>query len=621
MKTIIKTKLYSAIYMLLFLLAMSWGCDPFNHDGITTPDLISQKGYFYILDRGQDMLVMLDAGMHELKRWSLRTIAPDTLALQGITFAGKNVWVALSGNEKFIAQLDATADTLAVLQKIPVPPVVGGATQGTVRGVAYDGQYMWAVNSGSPTNTLPSTLFKINMTTDSVIASYPMPAAAPRGITYANIPLDAYGKGPSTGLYYLDNTTKMIYYFNNKVPFFDTLCAAPVPPAGTTYDQTLGITNDGTFFYTLSYSDIAAYLFKVSYLGTTQFSYKLPYQYPVAVVWANYDIRYIAPPSISTISPATGAVKTSESVTITGADFRKGTGLSLSLGQGIIVDTLNYLSPTSLYAHLVIDSAAVLGKRNVVVTNPDGRTGSGDSLFTVTAAPVTEYLFLIDNVYDSLFQIRIQDSVIVHSWGTKSVSASHPHGLAYDGANLWMAFNGTDYRIYKIDMTGATLAGSNSFSCPAAVGTVQGLTYDNGYLWLLQTPPAAPSRGLIYKLDPVTGAVTDTITAPGVLGGRGLCFANGWLYCNDRDSAKIYRCNPTAKQWSLAFLSPPPPAGTTAATGMHWNGSTFWIANSGGTNSASDVLINVSLGGNILRYVTAPYPGPAKPQGIVYIAN
>ena len=621
MKNIVNTKLNIAVSLLLFLIVAFWGCDPFNHDGITSPDLSAKKGYFYIADRGQNQLVMLDFTMHELKRWSLKSIAPDTAALQGITFAGKNIWLAFSGNEKFLAQVDATADTLAVLQTIPVPPVVGGATQGTVRGIAYDGQYLWAVNSGSAANTVPATLFKIDMTKDSAIASYLIPSAAPRGITYANIPLNVYGKGPGVGLYYLDNTTKKIYYFNNKVPFFDTLCAAPVPPAGTVYDQTLGITNDGSNFYTLSYSDIASYLYKMSYTGTTEFSYKLPYQYPVAVVWANYDIRYIEPPSVSTINPATGARNTSQSVIVTGSNFRKGAGLSLSLGQGITVDTLKYLNINSLYAHLVIDPAADLGKRNVVITNPDGTSGTGDSLFTVTATPVTEYLFITDVNYDSLFQIRLQDSVIVHSWSTKSVSPSHAHGLAWDGTNLWMAFNSTDYKIYKIDMTGSTLLGTTSFSCPATVGTVQNLTYYNNALWLLQTPPAAPSQGLIYKLDPANGTVLDTIVTPGILGGRGLTFANGMLYCNDRDSAKIYRCDPVVKKWTLAFPSPLPPAGTTSATGMFFTGTTFWIANSGGTNAASDVLCEVSLTGTVLRYVTAPYPGPAKPQGIVYIAN
>lgn len=621
MEVIKRNNLKRAVFLLLLPLAMFVGCDPFSQDGITDPGANADKGYFYIADRGQNSLVMLNAGMRELKRWSLSGIAPDTAALQGITFADKNVWLAFSGNEKFIVQVDATGDNLVILHKIAVPPVVGGSTQGTVRGIAYDGQYLWVVNSGSTTYTLSPTLYKMDLTKDSVAAAYLIPTPAPRGITYANLALDSYGKGASAGLYYLDNTTKKVHYFNNKSPLFGTTFDAPVPPAGTTYDQTLGISNDGNDFYTLSYSDIGSYLFKADYNGRVESTYKLPYKYPVAVVWSAYDVRKIIPPAVSSIYPAFGAKGAAQSVTISGTGFKSGTGLSLNMGQGITIDTLKFVSNTSLYAHLVISSSAALGKRNVVVTNPDGQTASGDSLFTVTATPLTEYLYVTDVNYDSLFQIRLSDSTIVQSWSTKSVSPSHPHGLAYDGTNLWIAFNSTDYKIIKIDMTGSTLLGLTSFSCPLNTGTVQNLSYYNGSLWLLQTPPSAPSQGVIYKLDPETGSVRDSILTPGILGGRGLAFANGLLYCNDRDSAKVYYCNPDVKKWTYAFASPVPPVGTTSATGMYFTGTNFWIVNSGGTSAGSDLIYEVSPSGSVLRYVTAPYSGAAKPNGVVYITK
>ena len=622
MKTLLRTRQYGAIYLLLFSIAALWGCNPFPTDGLTDPGSIATKGYFYIADRGTNSVVMLDYGMKELKRWSLNSIAPDTVALQGIAFAGKNIWISFSGNEKIIAKMDATGDAIAVIHSIPVPPYVSGTTQGTIRGIAYDGQNMWALNSGSATYTLSPTLYKLDMTKDSVVASYPVPSPAPRGITYANMPTDVYGKGAGAGLYYLDNTTKKVHYFNNKIPYFDSAFAAPVPPAGTTYDQTLGITNDGVCFYTLSYSDIGSYLFQTTYTGYVNFSYKLPYKYPVSVVWSNYDIRTIDPPIVSTINPAIGSRGTSQSVTISGSGFKNGSGLSMNLGQGITVDTLLYVSSTSLYAHLIIDAAADLGKRDLTITNPDGRKGSGSSVFTVTAAPVTEYVFVTDITNDSLFQIRLSDSVIVQAWSTKSISPSHPRGLAYDGTNLWISFNSTDYKVYKIDMTGSTLLGLSSFSCPSlgSAPTVQNLTYFNGSLWLLQT---TATQGLIYKLDPSTGVVQDSIIAPGTTGGgRGLAFANGLLYSNDRDSKTVTSCDPAVKVWSVAFPEPAPPAGTTSATGMFFTGTNFWIANSGGTNAFSDILCEVSPTGAVLRYVTAPYAGAsAQPWGIVYIAK
>ena len=612
MKTTINVKLSSAIYLSLFLLAMIWGCDPFSKDGITSPEQLSKKGYFYLADRGSNSLIMLDYGMNELKRWPLSAIAPDSAALQGITFNGKNVWLAFSGNEKFIVQVDATDNNLSILHSIPVPPVVSGATKGTVRGIAHDGTNLWVVNSGSASSILSPTLYKLNLSPDSVKASYSIPVTAPRGIAY--IPASTsyvYGKGPDAGLYILDNTTKMTTYFNNSVPSFSTSFSAPIPPAGTVYDQTLGITFDGTDFYTLSYSDIGSYLFKTDYTGLVGFSYKLPYQYPVAVVWSNYDIRTINPPTVSSLNPATGAKGTSQSVTVSGTGFKNGTGLKISLGQGITVDTLTYLSATSLYAHVIIDTGAVLGKRSVVVTNPDGMTSAGDSLFTVTPTPVTEYLFVTDYA-NSMSQIRLSDTATIQTWSTATFSPSSPRGLAYDGTNLWAAVSSSEYKIYKIDMTGATLLGVSSIPCPVASGTVWNLTYHDGSLWLLLSSS-------IYKLNPSTGAVLDSIAAPSA-NARGLVFANGVLYSNDRTTKLVYTYDFTTKAWTSVFNEPAPPAGTTSSTGMFFNGTNFWIVNSS-TDVQSDVVMEVSLTGTVLRYVKVPNAGAAQPSGIVYIAK
>ena len=619
MKTIVHKKMSREISILLLFLATFWGCNPFPTDGITDPGLLAKKGYFYIADRGSNSLVMLDASMLELKRWSLNLIAPDTVALQGITFGGKNVWLAFSGNEKIIAKVDATGDTLAVIHSIPVPPVVSGATQGTIRGIGVEGNNMWVVNSGSATYALSPTLYKIDLLTDLVSTSYLMPSPSPRGITYAAMTPDVYGAVPLTGLYYTDNTTKKVHYFNNKSPFFDSAFTAPIPPAGTTYDQPLGITNDGTSFYTLSYSSIASYLFKCTSTGYVESSYKLPYKYPVAVVWSNYDIRTIDPPAVTTINPSSGAVGTTKAVTINGTGFKS--GITLDAGPGITVSNLTYVTATTLTANLVIDAAATFGKRNIVVTNPDGRVGRADSIFSVTSVPLTEYLFVTDITSDSLFQIRLTDSVIVQAWSTKSVSPSHPRGLAYDGTNLWISFNSTDYRIYKINsnMAGATLIADTSFSCPSlgSAPTVQNITYDNGALWLVQTTTL---QGIIYKIS-TTGVVLDSVIAPGAAGARGIVFKNGLLYCNDRDSKNISSCDPAVKTWTTAFAEPVPPAGTTSTTGMYYNGTNYWMANSGGATALSDVLMEVSPAGAVLRYITAPYAGAAQPWGIVYIAK
>ena len=76
------------------------------------------------------------------------------------------------------------------------------------------------------------------------------------------------------------------------------------------------------------------------------------------------------------------------------------------------------------------------------------------------------------------------------------------------------------YKIYKISAANNVITASDSIACPFNTGTLQGLTYYNGALWVLQTNTA----GMIYKLDPANGAVLDSIVAPGTTGGERVGF-------------------------------------------------------------------------------------------------
>lgn len=622
MKTLIRKHFSAAAMFFMLLLPVFSGCDPFQQDGITSPDEIAKKGYFYIADRGSNSLIMLDYGMHELTRWSLNKFSTDSSALQGISFKDTNVWLAYSGNVKSIFRINASSSELAATRTIHVPPYVSGSTQGTVRGIAFNDSLLWVVNSGSGTKYLAPTLYKYSLNSDSVFSSYTIPAASPRGITYAGISADAYGKGPATGLYFLDNESKYVYYFNTAVPFFSQSFAAPVPPAGTTWDQTLGITNDGESFYTLSYSDLASYLFKTSYLGEVGFSYKLPYKYPIGVVWANYDIRtYIPEPfvplTVTGISPSSGAQGQAVSAYISGTGFKDSTGLSVNLGSGITVDTLKYVSSTSLYVHLNIDAGATVGKRDVVVTNPNGTTSTGTSMFEVSSVPMTEYLFETDFSDNKFYQVRISDKSIIQTISTASISTGQPKGLAYDGANLYIACGSPDFSIYKITASGGVITTSTTIKCSYITRTLHSLTYYNNALWVLASNSSA---GVVYKIDASTGNFLDSLYAYSP-NSRGIAFMHDSLLCND-GSGKVYACDPSVKIWSVSpsfeITGTPVAGGKVALTGMFNAGSSLWLANSGGTGSADDALMETTFSGSLIRYVSAPNAGAGKPSGIVY---
>ncbi len=70
-------------------------------------------------------------------------------------------------------------------------------------------------------------------------------------------------------------------------------------------------------------------------------------------------------------------------VTITGTGFLA--GATVNFGADITVTSVNVSSSTSLVARVNVDVDAVLGARNVSVSNPDGGTGSCTGCFSVTA--------------------------------------------------------------------------------------------------------------------------------------------------------------------------------------------------------------------------------------------
>ncbi len=93
-------------------------------------------------------------------------------------------------------------------------------------------------------------------------------------------------------------------------------------------------------------------------------------------------------PTVTSVSPAVlGAGATSQSVTISGANFVSGTGLASNFGTGVTVNSTTYVDANTLTANVTVTTAATAGTRNVIVTNPDTQAGTGTAVFTVGARP------------------------------------------------------------------------------------------------------------------------------------------------------------------------------------------------------------------------------------------
>ena len=609
------------ILFLAFIIPINFlGCDVFINDG-NSSTLIGPGGYFYITDLGTNSIIMLDSQVKELKRWSLNAVSPDTSA-QGITFDGKNIWIALSGNEDELLQLDLSGDSLVVIKTLSAPP----SKHGTVRGITWDGTYLWVLNAGSSTYTLSPSLFEVDPNSGAIIngggLGVVVPDPSPRGITYVKGYTDVYGRGLASGLYYTDKDEDKIWYYNNLIPGFDTVFSAIVPPRGTSYIYETGISFDGQYFWIINSSSTADHLYKVSYDGHEESRFDLPYSEPGSIVCSTYDVRAGSPPSIYSVTPASGALGETINVDINGTGFRQGSALSVDFGSGITTNTITYVSGSEIKANISITNSAAIGKRSVTITNPGGTSTKADAIFEVTAIHMEPYLWLISQdatstTIDTLYQIRISDTTVVKKWSTSGTSSQTAQGIAFDGTHFWVSFSGTEKRIYQVDTTSSGLVGSNPLQ--AIGGTIRGICFQTGYLWAV-SEDTSKGLGRIIRFDPVNKTILDTILAPGK-SPRGIAFVNGVLYCNDKDIDSVYSYNIVSQTWTSKFATPTPPGGTTSnrfATGMAWDGTNFWIANSTGN---FDYIFKVSKTGVVLSYFQAPRFGPGSPTGLVYTSN
>lgn len=600
--------------LLLFAVAvLLGGCSLLENDGADDAAISQNGGYFYLLDRTTVSLVMLDAQLHELQRWNLYPVTNDT-SLQGIAFDGKRLWITTSGSALKVIQLDIDGANVSALKTFDAPP----QRRGTVRGIAWDGGSLWVANSGSRTYTIPAMLYKMDPLTGKSLDSLTLPFAEPRAVGYVPSFLNVYGVGTSDPMLYMsDVNTNKIYRYNLAKPAFDTAFSAPVPPRGVSYVNPVGISGDGQAIWLVnsSASSAADHLYRITYAGAVEVRYDLPYSEPGPMVWSSADVRNAAaaPLSVLSVSPNSARIDTSMSVDIFGTGFRSGTGLTASFGAGITTDSVRFISSTQLKAGITVSASAAVGKRSVTVTNPGGVTATGDSVFSVTAvAQGPGHLWLADQASLMLYKIRISDTTVVAQYSTAGLSSAGPQGVAYDGTNLWLCLSGTTRRLYKVDTTGGSLNELSSFAAPASGGTLRGIAFNGGFLWM-----SVSTTARIYKIDPASGLAVDSLSSPGAEP-RGIAFSGGELYCNDTTIDSVFTYSAAQSRWSSRFATPTPTGGTASnrfATGLTWDGSNFWIANS--TNNF-DHVYKLGPSGDVLLSVAAPGIGAAQLTGLAH---
>ena len=587
------------------------GCDVYLDDGDESEGINARGGYFYLIDNESDQLVMADQTLDVIQSWPFSDFTAESY-VQGLTYDGGALWVSISGADDALLQLDLTSESgAAVLRTIPAPP----NGEGTIRDIAWDGEVFWVLNSGSETYNNPPEIFQIDPATGEILSRDTLPSAEPRGLCYVGPNATAYGSGAPEGCYYTDKDDDFVYVFDTARHLFKDGFAAPVGPRGENYVYPLGIFFDGERFWSTNSSGVADYLFALDYEGRQEQLVEIPYGQPGAIVWAGKDLSKPGPPAVLQAQPNTGGRTAEKTVILTGAGFRD--GLTVSFGDGIGVDNIVISGPTELSVDIVIAEDAEFGPRSITVTNDDGQAGVGADLFTVVENdPALGSLWIADNGNDILYRYSLADAEFVESYSTLPIHAGGSfQGLGYDGNDLWMTAGGEDDMVAQIAVDGS-LSIVRSFTAPPdGTGTVRGMAFDGTDFWIPNN-----GSGQIYRVSPADGTILETIPTP-ASEPRGVAWANGQLYCNDRTEDAVFVWDPVATVWNRVFELPTPPGGTTAnryPTGMTWDGVSFWICNS---TYEFDYIFQIAPDGTHLSTIEVPGRGDAQPTGIVFIQN
>jgi hypothetical protein len=209
-------------------------------------------------------------------------------------------------------------------------------------------------------------------------------------------------------------------------------------------------------------------------------------------------------PTLTAISPASGAASTTIPVTLTGTNFTTGSTVAIS-GTGVSASNVTRVSATELSASFAIANSAALGDRTVSVTSAGGT--SGTVTFTVTAPPPPPALSGISPANGGRGL-----SVSVTLTGTNLTGATSVNVTRAGGGGGGFN-NGVNVSNIVVDSTGthltatftidsnATIAARN-VSVTTGVGT-------SGHVTFNVVAPPAPT---LASISPTSGARNSSLT-------------------------------------------------------------------------------------------------------------
>lgn len=606
--------------ILLMGLSIS-GCDDiFVADGDQDSHMTESEGYFYMMDRSNGTLHMLDTQLSILKSWELTEIT-GTTSVQGITFDGEFIWISAAGSADRIYQLDLSGDEIVVRQDFEAPP--GGS--GTVRDITWDGSFIWALNNGSVSLGTAPTLYQLNSENGDIENEYELSTPEPRSLSFIPENGDEYGRGISSGFYYGDIDQDVFVNLRADHRVFITEFPAPAPPesdfrifpSGITYEQ---LESGELKFWTVNSSFGNNYLFKIDRRGDVTDRFELHQQFEQAgpIVFTTTDVRLLPAPTIESVFPDKAGLGTNIDVRILGENFRDGDDLTLSFGQGTEVTSVELETSEEIVVGLQVSEEANLGLRDVTVELADGQVATLEDGFEVLEeAPEFGFIWAIDFDSKSLYQLNEGDGSLVQEWNTRAVApGGSPQGVAWDGESIWLSAAGTDREIYRLDTSGSTLTATESIPAPYpnGSGTVRDIAWnpDTETIWVVND-----GDDMIYQVDPSNGDILSEIPTP-TADPRSLVWADGTLHSSENENGQIWSWNSSAESWEVEFVSPLPEEASTSnrrPQGLAFHNSNFWISSS---RFGDDYILKAENDGDLLQTIESPNIGSDVIMGITF---
>ncbi len=214
-----------------------------------------------------------------------------------------------------------------------------------------------------------------------------------------------------------------------------------------------------------------------------------------ASLTSNSAVLDLSAPTVSSVSPTSGLASGGTAITVTGTGFAAGATVSVG---GAAASSVAVASTTQITA---TTPAGSVGARDVVVTNPDGKTGTLNGGFTYDPIPAPTITSI------SPVQGPVAGNTLVTITGTNLIGASVTFGGT---AATAVTVNGSGTELTM--RTPARPAGAVDVVVTTGVGTPA--TAVNGYTYI-----AAPTiTGISPSSGSVTGGTSITITGTGLAG-------------------------------------------------------------------------------------------------------